>query len=164
MDVVSLLLEHKPNVNALDKDGYTALALACKEGYYEIAVALLAIGAYINIQVICLIGLICFISVGNVSTFRRSATSTTALLFQDRAGDTNLILAVKGGHRNVVEALLKKYADIDTPGKDKKTAIYTSVEKGHGPIVKLLLNANPDLEVTTKVRFSNLCLSLRSAK
>lgn len=60
-------------------------------------------------------------------------------------------MAVKGGHRNVVEALLKKYADIDTPGKDKKTAIYTAVEKGNVGIVKLLLNANPDLEVTTKV-------------
>lgn len=36
---------------------------------------------------------------------------------QDRAGDTNLIHAVKGGHRGVVEALLKKYADVDIPGK-----------------------------------------------
>jgi hypothetical protein len=37
--------------------------------------------------------------------------------FQDRAGDTNLIHAVKGGHRGVVEALLKKYADVDITGK-----------------------------------------------
>jgi len=37
--------------------------------------------------------------------------------FQDRAGDTNLIHAVKGGHRGVVEALLKKYADVDISGK-----------------------------------------------
>jgi hypothetical protein len=37
--------------------------------------------------------------------------------FQDRAGDTNLIHAVKGGHRGVVEALLKKYADVDIQGK-----------------------------------------------
>lgn len=59
---------------------------------------------------------------------------------------------MKGGHRGIVEALLKKYVDIDTPGKDRKTAIYTAVEKGNTAIVKLLLNANPDLEVTTKVR------------
>lgn len=32
-------------------------------------------------------------------------------------GDTTLIHAVKGGHRSVVEALLKKYADVDIPGK-----------------------------------------------
>lgn len=50
MEVVSLLLEHKPNVNALDKDGCTALAIACREGYHEIANALLNAGAYVNIQ------------------------------------------------------------------------------------------------------------------
>lgn len=51
VDVVNLLLEHKPNVNALDKDGCSPLTIACKEGYYEIAAALLSAGAYINIQV-----------------------------------------------------------------------------------------------------------------
>lgn len=46
-----MLLEHKPNVNALDKDGCTALAIACKEGYYDISLALINSGAYINVQV-----------------------------------------------------------------------------------------------------------------
>lgn len=46
-----MLLEHKPNVNALDKDGYTALNIACKEGYYDIALSLINSGAYINVQV-----------------------------------------------------------------------------------------------------------------
>lgn len=50
VDVVSLLLEHRPNVNALDKDGCTALAIACREGYHEVANALLNAGAYVNIQ------------------------------------------------------------------------------------------------------------------
>lgn len=43
-------MEHKPNVNALDKDGCTALAIACREGHHEIANALLNAGAYVNIQ------------------------------------------------------------------------------------------------------------------
>lgn len=51
IDVVNMLLEHKPNVNAVDKDGCTALILACKEGYTEIAAAVIAAGAYINVQV-----------------------------------------------------------------------------------------------------------------
>lgn len=51
VDVVNLLLEHKPNINALDKDGCSALMIACKEGYYEIATALMDSGSYINIQV-----------------------------------------------------------------------------------------------------------------
>lgn len=71
--------------------------------------------------------------------------------FQDRGGDTCLIHAVKGGHRTVVEALLKKYADVDVLGKDRKTAVYTAVEKGHLAVLKLLLQSNPDLELSTKV-------------
>ena len=48
---MQLLLEYKPNTNALDKDGGTALTIACKEGYSEIASSLLMAGAYVNIQV-----------------------------------------------------------------------------------------------------------------
>jgi ankyrin repeat protein len=35
-------------------------------------------------------------------------------LLQDRAGDTNLIIASKAGHKTIVEALIKRYADVDT--------------------------------------------------
>lgn len=49
-----------------------------------------------------------------------------------------------------MEALLKKYADVDIAGKERKTAIYIAVEKGNVAIVKMLLNANPDLEITSK--------------
>lgn len=62
-----------------------------------------------------------------------------------------MIHAVKGGHRGIVESLLKRHADLDVPGRDRKTAIYTAVEKGHTAIVRLLLAANPDLEIQTKV-------------
>lgn len=51
VDLVNLLLEHRPNLNALDKEGGTALTIACKEGYTEIATALLNAGAYVNVQV-----------------------------------------------------------------------------------------------------------------
>lgn len=62
-----------------------------------------------------------------------------------------MIHAVKGGHRGVVEVLLKKYADVDIYGKDRKTSLYIAVEKGNVGVVKLLLSANPDLEAATKV-------------
>lgn len=51
----------------------------------------------------------------------------------------------------MVESLLKKYADVDISGKDRKTALYMAVEKGNVAVVKMLLNANPDLEIATKV-------------
>lgn len=62
-----------------------------------------------------------------------------------------MIHAVKGGHKNIVEVLLKKHVDVDLPGKDKKTPVYNAVEKGHVAILKLLLASNPDLELSTSV-------------
>lgn len=50
-EIVNKLLDRKPNVNATDKDGCTALTLACKEGYHDICMALLNAGAYVNLQV-----------------------------------------------------------------------------------------------------------------
>lgn len=60
VDVVNLLLEAKPNVNALDKDGCSALTIACKDGYYEIATALMSAGAYINVQVLIFVSNFCY--------------------------------------------------------------------------------------------------------
>lgn len=39
---------------------------------------------------------------------------------------------------------------MDIQGKDRKTAVYTAVEKGHTHILKTLLPTNPDLEASTK--------------
>lgn len=49
-----------------------------------------------------------------------------------------------------MEALLKKYADVDVAGKERKTATYVAVEKGNNNIVKMILSANPDLELANK--------------
>ncbi|KAH9492624.1 hypothetical protein Btru_024102 [Bulinus truncatus] len=69
---------------------------------------------------------------------------------RDANGDSILIHAVKGGHVDIVRALLKKYVDVDVPGQDGKTALYCAVEKGYTEIVKLLLQSNPDTELSTK--------------
>ncbi|KAL7300780.1 hypothetical protein TKK_0006756 [Trichogramma kaykai] len=45
-----LSIPYRPNVNAVDKDGCTALSIACREGYSEIVTLLLNAGAYVNIQ------------------------------------------------------------------------------------------------------------------
>ena len=51
VEIVQKLLEKKPNVNAADNNGCTALTIASKEGYYDICTALINAGAYVNLQV-----------------------------------------------------------------------------------------------------------------
>lgn len=50
VDIVELLLSYNPNINTIDKDGMTALAIACKEGYSEIALKLINSGSSTNLQ------------------------------------------------------------------------------------------------------------------
>uniref|UniRef100_UPI003AAD82D9 kinase D-interacting substrate of 220 kDa B-like n=1 Tax=Centroberyx gerrardi TaxID=166262 RepID=UPI003AAD82D9 len=66
------------------------------------------------------------------------------------SGDTVLIGAVRGGHVEIVRALLHKYADIDIRGQESKTALYWAVEKGNATMVRDILQCNPDTETCTK--------------
>lgn len=48
LKVVEALLSREPNVNVVDQNGLSALAIAAREGYIEIAQLLVNSGAYVN--------------------------------------------------------------------------------------------------------------------
>lgn len=107
-EVVKELLKRNPNVNMTDKDGNTALMIAAKEGYTEIVQDLLDAGTYVNIP-------------DRVSRTRPapqpSSVGRPLRCVCLQSGDTVLIGAVRGGHVEIVRALLHKYADIDIRGQ-----------------------------------------------
>nr|XP_023022551.1 kinase D-interacting substrate of 220 kDa-like [Leptinotarsa decemlineata] len=135
IDIVLQLLEHNATIDHRDIGGWTSLMWATYKGRVDVALLMIERGADVNAQ---------------------------GIRLQDRSGDTNLIHAIKGGHRGTVEALLKKYADVDILGKDRKTATYVAVEKGNAGIVKLLLTCNPDLELATKDGDTAILKAVRS--
>uniref|UniRef100_A0A0M3HIQ7 ANK_REP_REGION domain-containing protein n=1 Tax=Ascaris lumbricoides TaxID=6252 RepID=A0A0M3HIQ7_ASCLU len=44
-----MLLAREPNVNVTDQNGLSALSIAAREGYFEIAEMLIQSGAYVNV-------------------------------------------------------------------------------------------------------------------
>lgn len=52
-----------------------------------------------------------------ISALYKTYNDLYLTITKDRSGDTNLIHAAKAGHKSIVEALLKKYADVDLTGK-----------------------------------------------
>ncbi|MEQ2168630.1 hypothetical protein GOODEAATRI_016775 [Goodea atripinnis] len=142
-EVVKELLKRNPNINMTDKDGNTALMIAAKEGYTEIVQDLLDAGTYVNIP-----------------DRVRQRDLTAACVLQ--SGDTVLIGAVRGGHVEIVRALLHKYADIDIRGQENKTALYWAVEKGNATMVRDILQCNPDTETCTKKGDTPLHIAIRS--
>lgn len=126
-EVVKELLKRNPNVNMTDKDGNTALAIAAKEGHTEIVQDLLDAGTYVNVpdrvrpphssrtSFLCLLKDVeqCLKYILKFNSLHVSFSFL--LLFQ--SGETMLIGAVRGGHVEIVRALLNKYADIDVRGQ-----------------------------------------------
>jgi ankyrin repeat protein len=57
---------------------------------------------------------------------------------KDNLGGTALMRAAFDGHKEVVELLLEKGADVNAKDKDGGTALMIAYVKGHKEIVKLL--------------------------
>jgi hypothetical protein len=68
-------------------------------------------------------------------------------------GCTALMMAASKGRADVVEALIKKGADVTVKDKWGKTALHKAASHGHNDIVTLLINANSD--TNAKDNFGN---------
>lgn len=62
-----------------------------------------------------------------------------------KGGETALNLAAAGRHKQVVQLLLEKGADIMGNGKYGETALLSAADGGHKAVVKLLLEKGADI-------------------
>lgn len=63
---------------------------------------------------------------------------------RDRHGQTGLMLAAQGGHREVVETLIAHGADLNATAKFGLSALMLAVVAGHTEIARLLARAGSD--------------------
>ena len=66
---------------------------------------------------------------------------------RDRHGQTALMLAAHGGHREVVEALVAHQANLNTSAKYGLNALMLALIAGHEQVARLLANAGTDLSM-----------------
>lgn len=148
-EVVELILSHRPNTNANDAQGLTPLMTACKEGNINIVNLLLYHGAYVNLT---------------------DGNGDTSLIHASKAGFLPIVEALIKAHAGVdhqgavsltVQCPLTNNAGsspIHNPTlacncfflKERKTALYSAVEKGHIEVIKALLKANANVELCTR--------------
>lgn len=140
-EVNALLLERKPNVNSLDKDGSTALSIACKEGFQEIASALIAAGAYLNNQ--DRNGdtpLINAVKGGHRGIVEALLKRHVDIDLQGKDKKTALYMAVEKGHAAIVKILLAANPDVELSTKDLETPLNRAVRNRNLEIVQHLLD------------------------
>lgn len=140
-EVTALLLERKPNVNSLDKDGSTALSIASKEGFQEIASALIAAGAYLNNQ--DRNGdtpLINAVKGGHRGICEALLKRHVDIDLQGKDKKTALYMAAEKGHVAIVKILLAANPDVELPTKDLETPLNRAVRNRNLEIVQMLLD------------------------
>lgn len=133
--VVEAILSRDPNVNVVDYNGLSALTVAAREGYIEIAKALINSGAYVNTG--------CFPS--------KHCTRHDSV---DRFGNSILASAVRSGNIHLVRMLLEKHADVNAKDSDNRTPLHLAIDKAYTDIVLALLEKKPNLEQKNRVQLS----------
>ena len=108
------LLRSGASVHSVGMYSWTPLLVACRGNATEVVDLILEKGP--NINVVDRDGMTA-LAIASKEGFYEIALKLLACgahtSLQDRAGDTNLIHAAKGGHRGIIEALIKRHADVD---------------------------------------------------
>jgi len=147
-ELISFLIGHGANVNAVDKDGDTALMACAVHNYPQSAKILLAAGAKIDMQD----------NRGRTalytSTVLHSYEAAEILLknganvnLKTKVGSTPIMNAFSQNDERMVSLLLEYKADPNSRNKDKMTLLHLAVLNGDENLAKELLKykANPNL-------------------
>lgn len=132
LSIMQKLLFKNIPVHETDKNGWTALHIACWFGKTDMVKALLAHGAGDDVN----------------DLDHGSATRVVALAIYHHYGDTRgatpLIYAAFGGYAEIVRQLINKGADVNKKSRDGYTALMWAAHNGHLETVRLLLDNGAD--------------------
>ena len=187
-DAVEFLLQLKTvNIDHTNKEGKTALMLACERGHEDIVHSLLSAGANVNLQDNNgWTALMRAIRHNHISIINMLLTNvwelsdlSAALMFASFYGHIDIVelliskeveyqhyhyfnafmLACHNGQLQIVELLLKKQIDPNLQEKNGFNAFMLACEKGHIHIVRLLLMKKVDIDVQDNYGVNALMLA-----
>ncbi|KFY11402.1 hypothetical protein V492_04483 [Pseudogymnoascus sp. VKM F-4246] len=146
-EIVTILLHHGANVDAVDSHGQTSLHLASMKG--EVGIVRVLLQHNLNLEAID--------SVGATASHKAAASGHLDIvrLLVDRNCNINAItprsqtllhLAVSNQHTEAAAFLIDLGLDIEAEDSSRRTPLHLSVWNGDLPTIKLLLSSNAYLQ------------------
>ena len=134
-------------VDHADRQGRTALLLACNAGHEQPVKLLLARGARLEHRDACgWTPLLCACAKGHELLVRELLRRDAMLHHCDNRDATALLLACANGHESTASLLLESGACLENMDADGGTALQCACANGHGRTAEMLLNRGAALE------------------
>ncbi|KAL9026189.1 MAG: hypothetical protein Q9180_007524, partial [Flavoplaca navasiana] len=146
-DILQRLLDTDgSDLNAIDKQGNTALIFGSEYGYAKVVRVLLDKGADINAQGEYLRDIRLQAPSGRChEVMAIDRVKGTSLHFRCGPYNNALQAASRGGHNQVVQILLDKGADVNARGGEYGDALQAASREGHNQVVQILLDKGADI-------------------
>ena len=115
-EIALQLIQAGANINKVSDDGATPLIYAARRGHYELAKALLDLGAEID-----------------------KATTASLGITATPKGTTALTMAAAHGHRAIFGLLIERNAQVDAPSNEAQSPLLVASGLGYTDMVRVLL-------------------------
>ena len=147
----------KDDINAKDKNGWTALMFASYNGHTDIVKELIKLDADVNIQTTKTDDNILKLSTALMIATINSHIEIVEILInngadvnkQDADGSTALMIACFRGDDDIVKKLISSKANIDKQNNRGFTALMYASMKGNNDIMKILISKGADVNKQT---------------
>lgn len=135
------------NINARDCNGMTALMIASCNGEYKVAKKLIEKGASVNIinEINKKTALIYAIEFENIEIVNLLLSCGASVRVKSTLGDIPIMMAACRGRVDIMESLVKYWADVNTQDSGGKTVLMYAV-LSNSDAVEYLLNQGADID------------------
>ncbi|KAJ9523933.1 hypothetical protein QJQ45_022432 [Haematococcus lacustris] len=153
--VMQLLVEHRAHLDATDDEGHTAMHLAAREGQAASLDLLGCCHAKANVKdKTGATALMYAAGCGSLECVRVLVSHKCDVNYSDAKEQNALMRAAKGGHLPILELLLREGAEVLARDANGRNALHHAASKGHAAVCGLLiyfLAKGGDLMATVKL-------------
>ncbi|CAC5374397.1 unnamed protein product [Mytilus coruscus] len=152
------------NIHEVDKMGWTCVMWAFFMGYTSTAELLISVGSEINEKDMhgntAILLASKYGNTGNDFSLMSKGANVNINNPYVNVGNAALILAATDSHKNIVDFLITKGADVNAVDKDGNTALILATRLGHTDNVDLLVTKGADVNAVDKDRKTALILAI----